>query len=52
MKKILVSFSDVFEFEDNATQYEIYDTVLKYLAECVKWEDVTAFEFKEEKNND
>jgi hypothetical protein len=51
MKLIEVSFKDVWEFDDNVSEEYVFDTILEYLADCVRCEDVTAFGFKEVKDN-
>lgn len=38
-----VSFIDV--FENCESEEQAYDALLEYLAECVRYEDVTAFDF-------
>lgn len=44
MKRYKVTFKDIFEVE---SEDEAYDVLLDYLAEIVRYEDVTAFDFKE-----
>jgi hypothetical protein len=44
MPKFKVTFVDEFETE---SKEDCYDRVLDYLSECVKFKDVTAFEFEE-----
>ena len=44
MKKFLVTFKDEFSAE---TEEDAYDQLLKYMAECVRNDDVVAFNFKE-----
>ena len=46
MKKYLVTFKD--EFEATSEQ-DAYDKLLVYLGDCVRYEDVVAFDFKEMK---
>ena len=46
MKKFRITFEDVFTAED---EEQAYEHLLDYLHEVVRVEDVTAFEFKEEK---
>lgn len=49
MKKYRVTFKDVFEVEN---EDEAYDVLLDYLAEIVRYGDVTAFDFKEIKESE
>jgi hypothetical protein len=44
MKKFLVTFKDTIAAE---TEENAYDKLLDYLRETVRFEDVTAFDFKE-----
>jgi esterase/lipase len=46
MKKFLVTFCDVFEAK---SEEEAYQDLLQFLQNCVKFEDVTPFEFTEQK---
>jgi hypothetical protein len=48
-KQVEVSFKDVWMFEDNATEEYMYQILLEYLSDCVRHEDVTAFDFVEVK---
>lgn len=43
--KFEITFKDVFENVESEEQ--AYDILLDYLNECVKYEDITAFNFKE-----
>lgn len=45
MKKFKVTFEDVFGMYE--TEEQAYDALLEYLNDCVKFEDVTAFNFEE-----
>ncbi len=47
MKLIEVSFRDVWQFDDNVSEEYMYEILLEYLANCVRYEDVTAFDFTE-----
>jgi len=42
--KFLVTFKDV--FENCQSEEQAYDALLEYLADIVRHEDVTAFDFK------
>ncbi len=48
MKKFNVTFKDMLEAE---SEEDCYEQLLIYLEDCVKYEDVTAFEFNEVDNN-
>lgn len=43
--KFKVTFTDVFENVESEEQ--VYDALIEYLHQCVKHEDVTAFEIEE-----
>lgn len=45
MKRFVVTFKDWIEVDN---EEEAYDKLLDYLADCVDFRDVTAFEFEEE----
>jgi hypothetical protein len=45
MKKFKVTFEDIFDGVESEEQ--AYDVLLDYLNDCVKHEDVTAFNFEE-----
>jgi hypothetical protein len=47
VKKIKITFCDEWEFDDDATNEDMYDMLLDWLAACVKCEDVTCFDFEE-----
>lgn len=47
-KKIIkISFVDELEVDESTTENQVYDIFLDYLKDCVKYEDVTAFNFEE-----
>ena len=46
MKKFQIKFNDTIEAD---TEEEDYDKFLDYLAECVRYGDVTVFDFEEVK---
>ena len=48
MKKFNVTFEDVFAAE---SEEDCYKELLIFLGDCVRHDDVTAFEFKEVKDN-
>jgi hypothetical protein len=50
-KEVEVSFKAVWMFDDNATEEYMYEVLLEYLHDCVKTEDVTAFNFEEIKDS-
>jgi len=43
--KYKITFEDIWEVQDY-TEEEMYDVLLEYLHDCVKYEDVTAFNFE------
>lgn len=45
--KFKVTFEDIFDGVDVESEEQAYDILLEYLNECVKHEDVTAFNFEE-----
>ena len=47
MAKYRVTFEDV--FENCESEEQAYDALLEYLAQVVRFEDVTAFRFEEVK---
>ncbi len=44
MKSYKITFSDI--FDNLESEEQAYDVFLDYLNDCVKYEDVTAFQFK------
>lgn len=50
MKKYRITFSDFITSDVDITDDQAYDLFLDYLNECVKYEDVTAFNFEEVKD--
>lgn len=47
-KKIIkITFVDELEVDESTTENQVYDIFLDYLKDCVKYEDVTAFNFEE-----
>jgi hypothetical protein len=48
MKKWIVTYTDEIEAD---TEEQAYQHILAYLEECVRYDDVTAFDFKEVKQN-
>jgi len=46
MKKYLVSFKDTIEAN---SEEDAYDKLLAYLGDCVRFQDVVAFDFEEQK---
>lgn len=47
-KKFVVTFKIWIEVDN---EEEAYDELLVYLADCVKYQDVTGFDFKEEETS-
>lgn len=45
--KIKITFTDI--FDNLESEEQAYDVLLEYLRDCVKHEDVSAFEFEEVK---
>ena len=45
-KIVEVTYREVFHFPENATDETMYDELLTYLGDCVRNQDVTAFNFK------
>lgn len=43
--KIKITFADI--FDNLESEEQAYDVLLEYLRDCVKHEDVSAFEFEE-----
>lgn len=48
-KIIKISFVEELEVDESTTDEQLYATFLEYLKDCVKYEDVTAFNFEEVK---
>jgi hypothetical protein len=49
MKKFKITFADEWECQD---QEQVIEILLDYLNDCVKFEDVAAFEIKEIADNE